>query len=113
FGDLLETAEAIVRLHPAPAIVLAVSVCEEHVRKMAEARGVGTTTPDGRHRSFEDMTADLQRIRAITSTEKRTATNSWYAQRTEAAHGRFENVIADEAPRIISGVRDFLVRHPA
>jgi hypothetical protein len=26
-----------------------------------------------------------------------------------SAHGRFENVVADEAPRIISGVRDFIV----
>lgn len=111
-GDLLETADSIVKLHAAPAIVLAVSVLEEHVRKLAEARDVATLKPDGKHRSFEDMIADLQREDAITSTEKRTA-SAWYAQRTEAAHGHFENVVADEAPRIISGVRDFLVRHPA
>src|SRR5262249_30734518 len=111
FGDLLETAEAIVRLHPAPAIVLAVSVLEEHVRGMSTGHNIATTKADGRHRSFEDMVADLQGEDAISSTEKRTA-SAWYAQRTEAAHGRFENVIADEAPRIIHGVRDFLIRHP-
>jgi hypothetical protein len=111
FGDLLKTAESIVRLHPAPAIVLAVSVLEEHVRKLAEARDIAAVKPDGKHRSFEDMTADLQGAEAITSTEKRTA-GAWYSQRTEAAHGRFENVVADEAPRIISGVRDFVARHP-
>lgn len=111
-GDLLETADSIAKYHAAPAIVLAVSVLEEHVRKLAEARDVATLKRDGRHRSFEDMIADLQREDAITSTEKRTA-SVWYAQRTEAAHGHFENVVADEAPRIISGVRDFLVRHPA
>lgn len=110
-GDLLETAEAIVRLHAAPAIVLAVSVLEEHVRKLAAVNGVATTKADGKHRSFEDMIADLQGEGAISSTEKRTA-SAWYAQRTESAHGRFENVIADEAPRIVAGVRDFLTRHP-
>jgi hypothetical protein len=110
-GDLLETADSIVKLSAAPAIVLAVSVLEEHVRKMADARKIATTKPDGKHRSFEDITADLQREEAIASTEKRTV-GAWYGQRTEAAHGRFENVVDDEAPRIISGVRDFIARHP-
>lgn len=110
-GDLLETADSIVRLNAAPAIVLAVSVLEEHVRKMADARGIGTIKADGKHRSFEDMVADLQREGAIASTEKRTA-SAWYAQRTSAAHGRFEEVVKDEVPRVIGGVRDFIVRHP-
>lgn len=110
-GDLLETADGIVKLSAPPGIVLAVSVLEEHVRKMAEARNIDTLKADGRHRSFEDMIADLQREGAIASTEKRTV-SAWYAQRTEAAHGRFENVVADEGPRIVSGVRDFIARHP-
>jgi hypothetical protein len=110
-GNLFETAESIVRYHAAPAIVLAVSVLEEHVRKLAAPRDIPTLKPDGKHRSFEDMTADLQGVNAITSTERRTM-GGWYSQRTEAAHGRFENVIADEAPRIISGARDFVARHP-
>jgi hypothetical protein len=110
--DLLETAEAIVGsgFHPAPAIVLAVSVLEEHVRKMAEARNIATTKSDGTHRSFDDMTNDLQRVDAIRSPEKRVI-GGWYGQRTAAAHGRFNEVIPEEAPRIISGVRDFIVRH--
>lgn len=113
FGDLLDIAESIVKLHAAPAIVLAVSVLEEHVRKMCEARDLSTLKDSGRgFVSFEDMTADLLEANAITSTEKRQMTNQWYAQRTEAAHGRFENVIAEEAPRTIGGVRDFIVRHP-
>jgi hypothetical protein len=110
-NDLLDTAESIVKLHAAPAIVLAASLLEEHVRKMCAARGIDTLKSNGSHRSFEDMTAELQRDDAITSTERRTMT-AWYAQRTEAAHGRFDNVTADEAPRLIAGVRDFMVRHP-
>jgi hypothetical protein len=109
-GDLLETAESIVRYHAAPAIVLAVSVLEEHVRKLAAARDIATVKDNGKHRSFEDMIADLQRVDVITSTEKRTAGN-WYSERTEAAHGHFDKVTTDEAPRIISGVRDFIARH--
>lgn len=111
-GDLLETAETIAKASAPPGIVLAVSVLEEHIRKMAGDRDIATLKPDGKHRSFEDMIADLQREEAITSTEKRTM-SAWYAQRTEAAHGRFDNVIADEAPRIVSGVRDLIARHPS
>jgi len=110
--DLLEVAAEINELHAAPTIVLAVSVLEEHVRKLAEANGVDTTKPNGRARSFEDMTTELKAHDVMSLPEHRQA-GGWYAQRTEAAHGRFETVTAEEAPRIIEGVRDFIVRHPA
>jgi hypothetical protein len=109
-ADLLETAESIASCAP-PAIVLAVSVLEEHVRKLCAARDLDTIT-NGRHRSFEDMTADLQRHEdGVGSTERRTL-QAWYAQRTAAAHGRFDEVIESEAPSIVRGVRDFIARHP-
>jgi hypothetical protein len=112
-GDLLETAEAIMgaRFHPAPAIVLAVSVLEEHVRKLAEARNIDILKANGKHRSFEDMITDLEKAGAINSSEKRTM-HGWYHQRTEAAHGRFDGIVPDETPRIIGSVRDFIFRHP-
>ena len=60
FDDLLEMAERIADDYsPAPAVVLAVSVLEEHVRKLAEANGVDTIKTNGRFRSFEDITNDL------------------------------------------------------
>jgi hypothetical protein len=111
FDDLLQTASSIANSSAAAAIVLAVSVLEEHVRKLASGHGLATVTTKGRHRSFEDMTADLLTSGQLTSSEKRLI-GGWYGQRTEAAHGHFESVLDEEAPRIIDGVRDFLVRHP-
>jgi hypothetical protein len=37
----------------------------------------------------------------------------WYGQRTEGAHGHFDKVVAAEVPRMIEGIRDFIVEHPA
>jgi hypothetical protein len=37
----------------------------------------------------------------------------WDGQRTEAAHGRFENVAKGSAPGIISGIRAYISQHPA
>lgn len=111
FDDLLEAAAEINKLHAAPAIVLAVSVLEEHIRKLAEANAVETVRPNNHYRAFEDLITDLRSQDVLSLPELRQA-GAWYAQRTEAAHGRFDNVVASEAPRIIAGVRDFLVRHP-
>lgn len=111
FDDLLEAATEINKLHPAPAIVLAVSVLEEHVRKLAQASGIDTIKPNRRQRAFEELTTDL-RDEGVLSLPELRQVGAWYAQRTEAAHGRFGDVVAEEAPRIIAGVRDFLIRHP-
>lgn len=110
-GDLLETAESVLELHAAPAIVLAVSVLEEHVRALCAADGIDTLRADGKHRSFEKMITDLYKATKITLPELK-AMGHWYGERTAAAHGRFDDVTADEAPSIIRGVRDFIVRHP-
>lgn len=110
--DLLETASSIAAQSAPAAVVLAVSVLEEHVRKLAAARDIDTRKANGGHRSFEDMTADLLNADVLSSSEKRLM-GGWYAQRTSAAHGHFDDVVADTAPGIIDGVRAMLVTHPA
>lgn len=112
FDDFLEMASEINTISPPSAVVLAVSVLEEHVRNLADVNGITTVKPNGRFRSFEDMTTDLKGAQVLSLPEYRLA-GGWYALRTEAAHGRFENVVAGEVPRVIDGVREFLVRHPA
>lgn len=111
-NDLLETATSIATQNGGAAIVLAVSVLEEHVRKLAAARDIATRKDNGGHRSFEDMTADLLRAEVLGSSEKRLM-GGWYAQRTSAAHGRFNEVAVEDAPGIIDGVRNAIVRHPS
>lgn len=44
---------------------------------------------------------------------QRKSVTAWYAQRTEGAHGRAENLNDGEVERMIDGVRDFVTRHPA
>jgi len=115
YEDFLEMADDIAtKMHPAPAVVLAVSVLEEHVRKLAEARTVATTKSNGDPRGFEDIITDLGAgdDPPLSKTERRLL-GGWYSQRTEAAHGHFDKVIAANVGGIIMGVRDFLVRHPA
>jgi hypothetical protein len=110
--DLLETASSIAKQNGSAAIVLAVSVLEEHVRKLAAARDIDTRKENGGHRSFEDMTADLLNADVLSSSEKRLM-GGWYAQRTSAAHGRFDEVSDADAPGIIDGVRNAMVQRPA
>jgi hypothetical protein len=112
FDDLLDMASHICStLHPAPAVVLAGSVLEEHVRKLAAKRGVDLLTDKGKPVAFEQLGHALVKADEISESQRKVLMG-YYAQRTEAAHGRFENVIADDVPRIIDGIRDFLVRHP-
>jgi hypothetical protein len=44
---------------------------------------------------------------------QRKIVSGWYGQRTEAAHGRHANVVQEEVGRMIEGIRDFTIRHPA
>jgi hypothetical protein len=115
FDDFLELAVYIAEnIAAAPAVVLAVSVLEEHVRKLAEANDIETMKGNGRYRSFEDVTNDLGSLEVnVFSLPERRLMGRWYAQRTAAAHGRFDQVVDAEVPRTIAGVRELLVRHPA
>jgi hypothetical protein len=116
YEDFLEMAEGLASSAAgAPAgIVLAVSVLEEHVRKLAEARGIACERGKGDYRSFEDLTAELgQGTDPPLGKSERRVLGGWYSQRTEAAHGHFDKVISANAPGIVTGVRDFIVRHPA
>lgn len=112
-GDLLETASSFVKKNEGAAIVLAVSVLEEHVRKLAEARDIETRTAKGAHRSFDEMTVDLKAHESgISSTEQRTM-GGWYAHRTAAAHGNFDELTPGVGPGIIDGVRAIMLKHPS
>lgn len=110
----LDMATAINVIHPAPAVVVAGSVLEEHVRKLATANGIEAYDDDGKGRKFENLMQELRKTDPpVISEPQRKVLAGWYRQRTEAAHARWENVIAEDVPRIIEGVRDFLARHPA
>jgi hypothetical protein len=114
YDDFLEMAAEILEIHPAPAAVVAGSVLEEHVRKLCAANDIDVLGGDGRPRKFEQLTHELVKSEDVTIREpERKVLAGWYGQRTEGAHGRYDNVIAEDVPRMIDGIRDFMVRHPA
>jgi hypothetical protein len=112
YDDFLDMASDICEIHAAPAAVVAGSVLEEHVRKLASANGINPLGPDGKPRKFEQITHDLVK-KPVFSEPQRKVLAAWYGQRTEAAHGRYDNVIEEDVPRMIEGIRDFMVRFPA
>lgn len=113
FDDLLAMATEInARMHPAPAAVLAGAVLEEHFRQLARANDIDPSKPNGDPLPFEQVGHALVKAQIIREPERKQAA-SWYAWRTEGAHGHFENVEATETARAIEGVRDFMIRHPA
>ncbi len=99
-------------MHAAPAAVLAGAVLEEHIRKLATANDVPVRKSNGDPIAFEHVGHELVKAEVIRETERKLMAG-WYAQRTEGAHGRFDNVNADDVPRIIESIRDFMLRHPA
>ena len=113
FDDFLELASELASkgFHP-PAAVVAGSVLEEQLRKLAEKSKIATVDAKGRPKSVDALGTALVKV-GIFSEAQRKFITSWYGQRTEAAHGRIDGVIADEVDRMIDGVRDFVVRYPA
>jgi hypothetical protein len=115
FEDFLDMAtELLENGFASPAAVLAGSVLEEHVRKLAAASDVQLTKSNGKPRSFDDLAIDLtkQPPAAILETERKSIA-AWYGLRTAGAHGRHAEVVDSDVERMIPGIRDFMVRHPA
>jgi hypothetical protein len=113
FDDFLTMAtELLDKSYKDPAAVVAGSVLEEHVRQLARRNDIATE--DGRHRprSFEDLTVDLRK-KPVFGEPQRKIITGWYALRTAAAHGRYDEVDAADVTRMIDGIRDFMVRYPA
>lgn len=113
FEDFLGLASELAdKGYHAPAAVVAGAVLEEHIRKLAEKHAIEETDDRGRPKSVDALSVALVKKAAI-SEPRRKIIAGWYGQRTEAAHGHFENVIDAEVGRMIEGVRDFVDTHPA
>lgn len=113
FEDFLAMAERMnASMHPAPAAVLAGAVLEDHVRKLAAKASLPTVSDKGKAITFEQLSIDLVRAQVFPESQRKVLV-AWYGQRTEGAHGHFDRVIREDVPRIISGVREFILRYPA
>jgi hypothetical protein len=113
FDDFLDmAAELLSKGFIGPAAVLAGSVLEEHIHKLATKHAVALDDDRARPKSVEMLGVDLRNSGAVSEVQRKSLT-AWYAQRSEGAHGRAENLHAAELERMIDGIRDFIGRHAA
>ena len=113
FDDFLEMAgELLSKGFIGPAAVLAGTVLEEQLRKLADKHGLSVADEKGRPRAAESLSQDLRRAGVLTEVQRKSVV-AWYAQRSEAAHGRTDGLHADDIERTIDGIRGFVARHPA
>lgn len=68
-----------------PAAVIAGSVLEEHLRKLAAKLALTLKNDRGRDISAETLGVDLRKAGAITEVQRKSVV-AWYAIRNEAAH---------------------------
>jgi len=113
FDDFLEMASELLKKgYKDPAAVVAGSVLEEHIRKLATRNQLIVVEPTGKNKKFDTLTIELVKAQQISEPQRKFLAG-WYGQRSEAAHGNYSNVIEDEVGRMIDGIRDFMVRFPA
>ncbi len=113
FDDFLEMATELERKgYKDPAAVIAGSVLEEHIRKLATRNQIPLQDANGRHKSFDSLAIELVKLQQISEPQRKILV-AWYGLRSEAAHGHYENVTAPDVQRMIGGIRDFMVRLPA
>ncbi len=112
FADFLDMADELVsKGYKDAAAVVAGSVLEEHLRKLAAVHGVSTKAGSG-HKKADTINADLVKAGAYNKLEQKNVT-AWLGLRNDAAHGNYGNYDQKQVVALIRDVRDFATRHPA
>jgi len=113
FGDFLEMADYLLDGgYKDAAAVIAGGVLEEGIRKLCAKVGIPVTAPDGRPRKANVMNDELAKAPAYGKLEQKSVT-AWLDLRNKAAHGQYTEYDRNQVSAYISGIRDFLIRHPA
>ena len=95
-----------------PAAVVAGSVLEEHLRKLADKHKIARLDARRKPKSAETLSVELRKAGAFTELQRKSL-QAWYAQRNAAAHVPGDPMVEPELDRMIDGIRDFVARHPA
>ena len=113
FADFLEMAEELVdKDYKDAAAVLAGSVLEEHLRKLAQKNNVTVEKPDGKPKKADTINADLVKAGAYNKLEQKSVT-AWLGTRNAAAHGDYDEYDKAQVEGLIRDVRAFMGRNPA
>lgn len=112
FADFLDMANELhEKGYKDPAAVIAGSVLEEHLRKLATAHGI-TVESSGRPHRADRVNADLVKAEVFNKLVQKQVT-AWLDLRNKAAHGEYDQYDAGQVAALIRDVRDFMIRHPA
>ncbi len=112
FADFLEMADELLKKHyKDPAAVIAGSVLEEHLRKLAEKNGVPITA-GGHPKKADTLNAELAKKTVYNKLEQKSVT-AWLGLRNDAAHGSYDEYDATQVRLMVDNVRAFLSRFPA
>lgn len=113
FDDFLDMADELFNKgYKDSAAVVAGSVLEEHIRKLATRNHLDVLDSKKCPKKFDVLIVELVKVQQISEPQRKILA-AWYGQRNEAAHGNYINVIKSEVGRMIDGIRDFMIRFPA
>jgi hypothetical protein len=111
-GDYLQQADALLRAgYKDPAIVLAGSVLEQHLRQLATKHGI-TVFAGGVWKKADRLNADLAKAGVYGKTEQKAVT-ALLGRRNEAAHGNYGLYTAQDARLMLDQIQGMLARFPA
>ena len=113
FSDFLDMAAELQRSgYKDAAAVIAGSVLEGHLRKLAGRHGVATTKTNGAPAKADTLNADLAKAGAYNALVQKQVT-AWLDLRNKAAHGRYGDYDQAQVAAFVSSVLDFAAKHPA
>lgn len=113
FADLLEMAgELQQKGYKDAAAVIAGSVLEEHLRKLAGKYEVAIDKPGGSPKKADTLNNELAATGAYNKLQQKSVT-AWLDLRNKAAHGEYEEYDAAQVAALIRDASEFLIRSPA
>jgi hypothetical protein len=113
FGDFLEMADHLLEQgYKDPAAVIAGSVLEEHLRKLAANVGIVIVQGNGSPKKANLLNDELTASDVYSKLDQKSVT-AWLDLRNKAAHGRYSDYTNDQAVLMMQSVRNFISRLPA
>lgn len=116
FGDFLEMANHLLdEGYKDAAAVIAGSSLEAHLRHLCLKAGIATDVKSGTGvfaKKADRLNSDLAAADAYQKLDQKSVT-AWLDLRNKAAHGLYDQYAQAQVALLISGVRDFITRHPA
>jgi len=113
FSDFLEMADELQRAgYKDAAAVIAGSVLEEHVRKLATKAGLIIEKADGTPKKADALNSELVAAETYNKLQQKSVT-AWLGLRNSAAHGKYTDYGDEQVAALIRDVREFLIRLPA